>query len=594
MFRKNRRGRSADARPGDDDARRTLGRIWKELGRRDGAKVVLVVLMLAVQSSAQSAPPLVLRELLDAIPRRDVGAVYRMAAMLVALMIVFVTLSLWHRWLTARVGYGLLYRLRVKLYGHLARVSPAFFTRTPAGHVQSALTETPTLLRVMVGEMPGVLTRVFSVLGSAVVLYLLDPRLALMAYLLTPAIVVWSALAGRRKARIARDGRAAASRVSTLAREGMSVDGVIAMRTLAGRVLADQFRKECELIKRYAIREDVLVRWALMPVDLSVVLVTTGVYSYVAVRAIDGKSTPSVGTLVVFAGALASFLYGLAAAMERQLDLTGLLGRFAHIFALLDTKIEITPGTRQLSGDTPGELVFEEVSFRYGPELPLVLRDLTLRVPAGQCVALVGASGAGKTTLGLLAVRLYDPIAGEVSLDGVDIKQLSFDALHQVVGYIPQTPFLVDDTIRANICLGSPDATDEEIADAARKAQIHDWITGLEDGYETIVGTDGYRLSGGQRQRIVIARTLLMDPPLLVLDEATSALDNATQLEVDKALRQLARNRTTLLIAHRLSTVRRADQIVVLDGGRVVEVGTHEQLRSRGGAYAELVRAETP
>jgi ATP-binding cassette, subfamily B, bacterial len=572
---------------------RTLVRIGRELGWRGRVNAGLVILVLGVQATTGAVPALVLRQLLDAVPRHDASLVYRTAGTLAGLAIVFSLLSLCHRALAARVGYGLLHRLQVKLYHQLERLPLSFFTQTPAGELQSALTENFTVLRgKAVQDLAAAVNQVFSLLGAAVVLYLLDPSLALIGYALMPAIVIWSELMARRTARADKQERDASSHLLSLSREAMSVDGVVATKTLRGRTLSRQFSEVAKSIASLRARLDVSVRWALVPVELSAVLLTTGTFAYIALRAIAGKPTLSVGTLVVFANALAVFLYGLKNVIERQLDLTGILGRFAEIFALLDTDAEIEPGTRELPHPATGALEFHHVSFRYAPDGPWVLRDVTIRVPAGECVAVVGATGAGKTTLGLLAVRLYDTIQGQVTLDGIDIKQLTLESLRRV-GYVPQKPFLFHDTIWANICLGSPDATHEAVASAARKAQIHDWITGLQDGYDTIVGTDGYRLSGGQAQRIIIARTLLSNPPLLVLDEATSALDNTTQLEIERALRHLG-GRTTLLVAHRLSTVKGADHIVVLDGGRVAESGTHDQLLRQNGKYAELVRAEHP
>src|SRR3954451_6764223 len=260
---------------------------------------------------------------------------------------------------------------------------------------------------------------------------------------------------------------------------------------------------------------------------------------------------------------------------------------FDRVFEYLDLEVDIHPGTREL-GLVAGELRFEDVSFRYDEDA-WTLRDISLEVPAGTKTAIVGETGSGKTTLGYLSARLYDPERGRVPIDGVDIRDLTFSSLAEVVGVVSQETYLFHASVRENLRFARPDATDEEIEAAARAAQIHDTIAGLPDGYETVVGERGFRFSGGEKQRIAIARTVLRNPPVLVLDEATSALDVQTERAVEQALVRLAEGRTTIVIAHRLSTVRDADQIVLLDKGEVAERGTHDELLALGGRYAALV-----
>jgi ATP-binding cassette, subfamily B, bacterial len=572
-------------RVADGHARHTLGRIRRELTRRDGANIALIAVLLGAQAAAQSAPHLATRELIDAA---DWGAVVWAATAFAGAPLVIVLTRLWHRRVVAEVSYALLCRLQLRLYSHLEQHSLGFFTRRAAGEILSPLTESFVVLRARVRDVTVLLHQVFGFVCGGAVLFALNPWLGAVGCAMTPFYLA-TGLLGRRNARIDQEIRAAEARQSTLARERMSIDGVLAMRHVGGRSLGDQFRHAARQIERLSTHYDVRVGRATVTVELLTPIVMLCVFGYVKYQEFNGRSTLSTGTLVVCAGALNAFLHSFSSVIQRQFELGGTLGRFEKTFELRDTRIEIRPGPRRLTGDAPGELAFEDVWFRYDDQW--ILKGVTLRVPVGERVAVVGASGAGKTTLGLLAVRHYDVAGGRVSIGGVDVRELSFDSGLDRVGYVPQSSFLFDDTIRANICIARSDATDDEIFEVARKAQIHDWIVGLPDGYDTVVGPEGVRLSGGQAQRVVIARTLLNDPPLLVLDEATSALDGATQLAVDRALHELERNRTTLLIAHRLSTVRDADRIVVLDDGEVAEEGAHEELLVRNGKYAELVRA---
>ncbi|MBO0842587.1 MAG: ATP-binding cassette domain-containing protein, partial [Nocardioides sp.] len=298
----------------------------------------------------------------------------------------------------------------------------------------------------------------------------------------------------------------------------------------------------------------------------------------------------TIGTLVAFISLQGSLFRPLMGLLNVGVDVTSSLALFSRIFEYLDLPVEIDdPASPEELGTATGEIVFDDVTFSYDGDVN-VLDRVSLSVPAGTSLALVGATGSGKSTLAGMAARLHDPTGGRVLLDGHDLRSLTLADLAGAVGVVTQETYLLHASVRDNLRHAKPEATDEEIEAAARAAQIHDLITSLPNGYDTLVGARGYRFSGGEKQRLAIARTLLRDPQVLVLDEATSALDNTTEREVQRALDELAVGRTTITIAHRLSTVRDADQIAVLDGGRVVELGTHEELLLRGGAYADLVR----
>jgi len=308
-----------------------------------------------------------------------------------------------------------------------------------------------------------------------------------------------------------------------------------------------------------------------------------------------GAAGVSLGTLVAFTTLQTRLFYPLQSLLSVQIDVQTSLALFERIFEYLDLPVDVdeAPGAVDL-GAVRGEVAFEGVSFRYEEEGPWTLSDVSLRVPPGSSLALVGETGSGKTTLGYLVARLYDADHGRVTVDGVDVRDLSFASLADTVGLVSQETYLLHASVRENLRFAKPDATDEEVEETARAAQVHDLIASLSEGYDTVVGERGYRFSGGEKQRIAIARTLLRNPPVLVLDEATSSLDNETERAVQEALDHLAEGRTTIAIAHRLSTIRNADLIAVLDHGRVVETGTWDELIAAGGRFAALAEREEP
>jgi ATP-binding cassette subfamily B protein len=421
------------------------------------------------------------------------------------------------------------------------------------------------------------------VIASVVAMGLLDWRLALFSLALLPFFVALARRVGNERRKITTVKQGAMADISSLVQESLSVSGILLGKTMGRSAeLADRFDRESENLADLEVRSRMAGRWMMAAIQTSFAVMPALVYLFAGLA----PGAASIGTIVAFTTLQTRLFFPVQSLLGVGVDIQTSTALFDRVFEYLDLVVDIEPGEKSLH-DVRGEVTFEGVWFRYGEEW--TLRDVDVTVPAGTRTAFVGETGAGKTTLGYLAARLYDPERGAVRIDGTDLRELSFDALADAVGVVSQETYLFHASVRENLRFARPDAGDEEIEEAAAAAQIHDTIAALPDGYETVVGERGFRFSGGEKQRIAIARTILRNPPVLVLDEATSALDVQTERAVGVALERLAEGRTTLVIAHRLSTVREADQIVVLDRGEVVERGTHEGLLALGGRYAALV-----
>jgi ATP-binding cassette, subfamily B, bacterial len=381
--------------------------------------------------------------------------------------------------------------------------------------------------------------------------------------------------------------------MSALVSESLSVSGIMLGKTMGrGADLADRFTGESKDIADLEVRSRMAGRWVMSTIQMTFAIQPAIVY-WLAGQSFLGKSI-TIGTVVAFTTLQTRLLFPIQSLLGVGADIEASLALFDRIFEYLDLPVDIVEAEHPVelrAEEVLGEVRLEHVSFRYGAgeEDPWTLRDINLEVPAGTRTAVVGETGSGKTTLGYLVARLYEPQEGRVTIDGVDVRDASLASLAATIGVVSQETYLFHASVRDNLRFARPEATDEEIEDAARTARIHTLVASLPDGYDTVVGERGYRFSGGEKQRMAIARTVLGNPPVLVLDEATSSLDTQTEYAVQAELERLAEGRTTLTIAHRLSTIRDADQIVVLDKGKIVERGTHEELLERGGVYAALV-----
>ena len=562
------------------------------------ARVALVVVLIVASSAVGLASPFLVRLVIDdALPARDVPLLVWAVVGMIGVAAVTSLLGVVQTWISTTVGQRVMHELRTSVYSHLQRQSLGFFTRTRGGEVQSRLTnDIGGMQSVVTNTATGLAANATTVVGTAVAMSVLSWRLALLSLVVVPPAVWITRQVAQMRRSVTTVMQRRMADLQTQIEEGLSVSGVLLGKTLGtGPAQSATFATTSDDLAALEVRSQLAGRWRMATMSIVFAAIPAVIYLAAGLPVTSGGMT--IGTLVAFTGLQAALFRPLMGLLGVGVQLTTSMALFSRIFEYLDLPVEIADPEHPVRLDPTavrGEVRLEGVGFTYpepggSTDGRAALSGVDLHVPAGGSLALVGATGSGKTTLAGLVARLADPTVGRVTIDGVDVRAMTLEDLSRIVGVVSQETYLLHTTVRENLATARPGATDAEVEDAARRAQVHDVITALPDGYDTMVGARGHRFSGGEQQRIAIARTLLRDPRVLVLDEATSALDNATERAVQAALDEASAGRTTITVAHRLSTIRDADTIAVLDHGRVVERGTHEVLTAAGGAYAALV-----
>ncbi|WP_371673096.1 ABC transporter ATP-binding protein/permease [Streptomyces sp. NBC_00289] len=577
------------------DQPRQVRRILK-LFKPYRARLTVVGLLVGASSLVTVATPFLLKETLDvAIPQGRTGLLSLLALGMIVSAVLTSIFGVLQTLISTTVGQRVMHDLRTAVYGRLQRMSLAFFTRTRTGEVQSRIAnDIGGMQATVTSTATSLVSNLTSVVATIIAMIALDWRLTVVSLLLLPAFVWISRRVGNERKKITTQRQKQMAAMAATVTESLSVSGILLGRTM-GRSdsLTQSFSEESEGLVDLEVRANMAGRWRMAVITIVMAAMPAVIYWTAGLALQAGGPDVSIGTIVAFVSLQQGLFRPAVSLLSTGVQIQTSLALFQRIFEYLDLPIDITERDRPVHLDqVKGEVRFEHVEFRYDDRSGPILDGVDISVSAGSSLAVVGPTGAGKSTLGYLVPRLYDVTGGRVTLDGVDVRDLDFDTLARAVGVVSQETYLFHASIAENLRFAKPDATDEELRAAAKAAQIHDHIDSLPDGYDTVVGERGHRFSGGEKQRLAIARTILRDPPVLILDEATSALDTRTEVAVQEAIDALSANRTTLTIAHRLSTIRNADQIVVLDSGQVAERGTHQELLDRDGRYAALVRRD--
>lgn len=611
-----------------------LRRVWA-YARPHWRGILLILATIMGISVFSLFPPLLIRDLLDhAIPERDFLRLNLLAVGMIAVPVLNGLLGVGQRYWSARIGEGIIYDLRRHVYAHLQRMSLRFFTNTRAGELISRLNnDVIGAQRAVTGTVITLLSNIFSLIATLIIMFSLEWRLTLLGVAVLPLFLLPARRVGKIFRGLARRSMNLNARMNAMMNETLNISGALLVK-LFGRYRdeVDRFTDRAADVRDIGVRSAVVGRWFFLVISTVSAVGTALVFwlgGHLVLRGVF-----SIGTIVAFSAYLTSMYGPLMALTNARVEFATSMVSFERVFEVLDLPVEIAsrPDSQRLV-QIRGHVRFQDVSFSYleadgapvgleevrrfswhapmveapakksgqaspgegdeaGTVLRWALRGVSFEILPGEVAALVGPSGAGKTTITYLLPRLYDPTQGSVQLDGHDLNSLDLESLSKHVGMVTQETYLFHDTIRENLLYARPNATQAELEEACRAANIHDFIMSLPEGFETVVGERGYRLSGGEKQRVAIARVILKDPRVLILDEATSHLDSQSEALIQQAMEVVMRGRTSLVIAHRLSTVMDADRILVMDDGRLVEQGRHDELLAKGGLYAQLYHTQ--
>lgn len=600
--------------------------------------IFVMLAMILVTTALGLLTPLIFRDLIDNVLSNsgtsygDTSRLNLLAVGLVLIPVVSGVIRVFQRRINAGIGEGVIYDLRVALYGHLQRMSLRFFTHTKTGELMSRMNnDVVGAQNAISNTIVEMVTNLITVIATLAVMLALEWRLTILGVAVFPLFVYVAVQLGKRLREIAREQMKNNAQMNAMMNETLNISGSLLVK-LFGRTEAEitRFDSRARTVRDAGITRAVMGSQFFVLISLISVIGTALVYWVGGHFVLDGAFT--VGTIVAFGTYLTQLYMPLSALTTAPVDFATSVVSFERVFEILDIPLEIAerPDARTLR-QVRGEIIFDNVTFRYEVNDAMLLSDvervghmdnvraalsgepqkaaqprssessqarelaltgLDFTIEPGQLVALVGPSGAGKTTLTYLIPRLYDPSEGRILLDGIDLRELSLATLAEHIGMVTQETYLFHDTIRTNLQYARADASQSELEAACKASNIHDFIAGLPDGYDTIVGERGYRLSGGEKQRIAIARVILKDPRILVLDEATSSLDSQSEALIQEALKRVQQGRTSIVIAHRLSTILAADRILVMDRGRIVESGTHAELLAAAGLYADLYETQ--
>ncbi|MFC1997223.1 ABC transporter ATP-binding protein [Chloroflexota bacterium] len=619
-------------------SRDLLLRIWA-FAQPYWLSILGLLATILVISGLSLISPLLYRNLIDyAIPSGDITRLNWLALGMVAIPIINGVIGVWQRRLNSKIGEGVIYDLRCALYAHLQRMSLRFFTQTRTGELMSRLNnDVIGAQRAISNTTVSIISNTVTLVATLAIMLALDWRLTILSLVILPLFVLPARRIGNILRDLSRKSMEASAEMNATMNETLNISGALLVK-LFGREQRelDRFKKDGSAVRDIGVRSAVVGQWFFMMLSVVSAVGTAVVFWVGGYLTIQGVFT--IGTIVAF-GAYLTQLYGpLMSLTNAQVEFAQSMVSFERVFEVLDIPLEISekPSARELK-QVEGRVQFDNVAFAYaglggtkkvgldeivrfswrgggeallkrgkqkneqgepgsdngnGSEPRWALKDVSFEIKPGQLVALVGPSGAGKSTTTYMIPRLYDPTEGRILVDGLDIRDVSLYSLAANIGMVTQETYLFYDTIQANLLYAQPDANKIQVITAAKAANIHDFITSLPDGYDTVVGERGYRLSGGERQRIAIARVILKDPRILVLDEATSHLDSLSEEQIQNALQHVMKGRSSLVIAHRLSTILAADKILVMDQGRLVEQGTHEQLLKQNGLYTNLYETQ--